>query len=83
MDMKFDCVKMKNDIQRQLLKEYEGLSLEERKIIMEKEISSDPILGPWLNKVGRKPLKQAMVAEGDGGDGYAAVVCKKRGERLK
>lgn len=63
MKKTFDCVQMKWDIQRKLMKEYEGLSLEERKALMEKKISSDPILGPWLKEARREPLEQAMVAE--------------------
>jgi hypothetical protein len=57
---------MKWDIQQTLMKEYDGLSLEDRKRLMEKEISNDPILGPWLYEVRRKTLKHSMVAEENG-----------------
>jgi hypothetical protein len=43
----FDCVKMKQDIQRQILKEYKGLSDEEQKRLTEARIAANPILGPW------------------------------------
>jgi hypothetical protein len=55
---KFDCVKMKNDIQQRLMKEFEGLSYEEQWAITEKRILSDPILGPFWKKA--KPV--AVVA---------------------
>lgn len=48
---KFDCVKMKHDIQKQLLKDYEGLSLEERRKLTEERIAADPILGPFWRKI--------------------------------
>ncbi len=49
-EKKFDCVRMKNEIQEKLLKEIEGLSLEERRERFEREVLSDTILGPlWLN----------------------------------
>ncbi len=63
MKKSFDCVEMKWDIQQKLMKEYEGLSLEKRSSLMEKRISSDPILGTWLEDVRNKSLKHAMVAE--------------------
>lgn len=63
MKKTFDCVQMKWDIQQKLMKEYEGLSLVDRKVLMEKAISDDPILGPWMERARRESHKQAMVAE--------------------
>jgi len=43
---------MKDDIQRRLLKEYEGLSLEERRRLIKERVDADPILGPFWKKIG-------------------------------
>ena len=60
----FDCVEMKNEIQRKLQAEYEGLSLEERKALMEKRILSNPMLGPlYLKSKAREKQKNMMVTE--------------------
>jgi hypothetical protein len=60
----FDCVEMKNEIQRKLQAEYEGLPLEERKVLMEKRILSNPLLGPlYLKSKAREKQKNMMVAE--------------------
>ena len=46
----FDCVQMKHEIQARIMKEIEGLSLEERNRRFEARIAADPILGPfWKN----------------------------------
>ena len=42
----FDCVEMKNRIQRELMAKYEGLSDGEIREEHKKSIESDPILGP-------------------------------------
>ena len=53
---KFDCVQMKNEIQQKILREIEGLSLEQRRKRTEKRIASDPILGPiWKGARRIKP----------------------------
>ena len=58
---KFDCVKMKHDIQRQLLEEMAGLSLEEQRRRTEGQILSDPILGPlWRRLRQRTPEKKSV-----------------------
>ena len=45
---KFDCVRMKNDIQQQILKETEGMTQEEIDAYTMKKIESNPILaGVW------------------------------------
>ena len=60
----FDCVEMKNEIQRKLQAEYEGMSLEERNALMEKRILSNPALAPlFLGSKERERQKQMMVAE--------------------
>lgn len=48
---KFDCVKMKWDIQRQILKEFAGVSDEEAHRIQMAEVMEDPILGPFWQRV--------------------------------
>lgn len=50
MKKKFDCVKMKNDIQRELLKEIGHLSLEERKKRFELLAKTDPFIANFLKK---------------------------------
>ena len=40
----FDCVKMKHDIQQQILQELTGLSLEQQRKRSQQLIESDPIL---------------------------------------
>ena len=60
----FDCVEMKNEIQRKLQAEYEGLTLEERKDLMHRRILSDPILAPMYRLAMEKnEQSQMMVAE--------------------
>ena len=48
---KFDCVKMKHDIQAKLMREDEGLSDEEIEEKRRKKIESDPILVPLYRKM--------------------------------
>jgi hypothetical protein len=46
----FDCVQMKHEIQRKMIKEYQGVPDEERWSLMEQKILADPVLGPfWKN----------------------------------
>jgi len=68
MKKKFDCVEMKNEIQRKLQAEYEGLTLEERKRKMDKELSASPILGPMYRRLMGKRAGDAelKVAEEPG-----------------
>jgi hypothetical protein len=60
---RFDCVAMKDAIQRELTKEYEGLTLAERQALMQRKILADPILGPWWRKAKPNPSMPAIVAE--------------------
>jgi hypothetical protein len=62
---KFDCVKMKWDIQRRLREEEKGLSLDERRVLMQRKILADTTLGPWFQRVPRMQSTQtaALVAE--------------------
>jgi len=48
---KFDCVQMKWDIQKQIAKEFSGISDEEAHKIQMAEVMKDPILGPFLKRV--------------------------------
>ncbi len=51
---KFDCVKMKWDIQQKILKEMKGVPPEKQRAMMIERIQSDPILGPVWRKARRK-----------------------------
>lgn len=62
----FDCVQMKHDIQRKLMKEEAGLSWQERNKRAQDKILADPILGPWFQKLLEKqesPRTFGRVAE--------------------
>ncbi len=48
---KFDCVLMKWDIQKQMAREYAGLTDKEARKIQMAEVMKDPILGPFLKRV--------------------------------
>ena len=48
---KFDCVQMKWDIQRQIQKEFSGLSDKEAHKIQMAKVMQNPILGPFCKKV--------------------------------
>lgn len=48
---KFDCVKMKWDIQQQISKEFASISDEEAHRIQMAEVMQDPILGPFYKKL--------------------------------
>ena len=48
---KFDCVKMKHDIQAKLMREDEGLSDEEIDKRRRQKIESNPILGPLYRRM--------------------------------
>ena len=41
----FDCVKMKHEIQQQILQEFSGLPVQEQRNRTRQMIESDPILG--------------------------------------
>jgi hypothetical protein len=44
----FDCVEMKDTIQRRLQTEEAGLTPAEREEHRQRRIEDDPILGPWV-----------------------------------
>lgn len=48
---KFDCVKMKWDIQQQISKEFAGISDEEAHKIQMAEVIQDPILGTFCKNL--------------------------------
>jgi len=54
---KFDCVRMKWDIQKQIQKEFSGLSDEEAHKAQMAGVMQSPILGPFCKKVS--PVKRA------------------------
>ena len=51
MEKKFDCVEMKREIQEKILKEFEGVPADEARRRQREQIETDPILGPFLEKV--------------------------------
>jgi hypothetical protein len=50
-DKKFDCVKMKWDIQRQIRKEFEGIPEVEARRLQMRQVEQDPILGPLYKRL--------------------------------
>lgn len=59
----FDCVQMKCDIQRKLLREEAGMSVEERNRRAEEIALADPVLGPWFRRVLAAQRPVLTVAE--------------------
>jgi hypothetical protein len=60
-DKKFDCVKMKWDIQKQIRKEFEGIPEVEARQMQMRQVEQDPILGPFykhLASVKQSSMKQ-------------------------
>ena len=55
---KFDCVKMKHEIQQQLLKEMESMSPEEFRRMTRERILADPILGPIWRRAKPVPSRR-------------------------
>ena len=51
MKKKFDCVKMKHDIQEQLYKETEGMTLKERFYYLKNKPLNNPKLEKFVNEV--------------------------------
>lgn len=49
---KFNCVKMKWDIQRRIAEEFASVSDEEAHRVQMERVVSDPILGPFCKEVG-------------------------------
>jgi len=47
----FNCVDMKNDIQRRLIREMQGLSVQDRRSLRDSAIQSDPLLGPLWRRL--------------------------------
>ncbi|HUU16782.1 MAG TPA: hypothetical protein VMW72_06520 [Sedimentisphaerales bacterium] len=48
---KFDCVRMKRDIQQQISKEFAGLPDEDTHKMQMSKVMKNPILGPFCKKV--------------------------------
>jgi len=49
-DKKFDCVKMKWDIQQKIMKEFSGMPDEQAHKIQMERVSKSPILGDFYKK---------------------------------
>lgn len=58
MKKTFDCVDMKNTIQRRLQAEEESLSHAEKEQRRRQRIDADPILGPWLARQRQPPASR-------------------------
>lgn len=74
MKKTFDCVEMKNEIQRKLRAEYEGLSDAERRERMHKKLLADPVFGPVI----RRSIEQRnlVMEEAEGGYGKSRRAIK-------
>ena len=59
---RFDCVKMKQEIQQRIIEEVADLSPQEQREKMVRDILSDPVLGP-LWRQARRVGRQAPFAE--------------------
>ncbi len=59
----FDCVDMKNQIQADLLREYEGLNDEQIQERRRQRIDADPLLRDLLRKVGLKEVKRSLASK--------------------
>ncbi len=56
---KFDCVKMKWDIQQQIAKEFADMSDKEAYAVQMERVRQNPILGQFLKKVANMKKKAA------------------------
>jgi len=50
-DKKFDCVKMKWEIQRKIAKEFSGVSDEQAHEMQMENVLQNPILGPFCKRI--------------------------------
>jgi len=69
MKKAFDCVEMKNAIQRQLVEEEETVARDELDQRRRHRIETDPVLGPWLQEQlqgQRRPVRRLMRVSGAG-----------------
>ena len=68
MKKAFDCVAMKDNIQRRLLKQMEGLSFEQRRVAIQSalENSRSPIGDLWRALERKELTRVARVAEAGG-----------------
>ncbi len=58
-----ECVQMKHRIQQELDERYQGLSQEERRIQMERDILANPILGPLYERLKAKAQRKRSPGE--------------------
>ena len=56
-DKKFDCVKMKWDIQQKIMKEFSGMPDEQAHKIQMERVSKSPILGGFCTN----PKKESLI----------------------
>jgi len=64
---KFDCVRMKNEIQAKLLRQYAGLSDEQRAALIERElaVSDSPVAKLWRRLTEAPSLGKVAEPPGD------------------
>lgn len=55
---KFDCVKMKNDIQKEIQKTQKESSRSERSKKIWEEVRQNPVLGPYFDQVFKENEKK-------------------------
>ena len=57
---KFDCVRLKRDIQQQIGREFSGVSDKEAHKIQMLRVLDSPLLGPFCKKAGslKRPLRK-------------------------
>ena len=55
----FDCVKMKQDIQRKILEEFQNVPENQARQIKRRQIEQDPVLGPFLRRLRKTRRKRS------------------------
>lgn len=55
----FDCVKMKDDIQKKILEEVKGMTLDQQDELFEVKMSKNKILGPIWRQLKERQAKKA------------------------
>ena len=54
---KFDCVEMKQDIQRKIQEEFANIPDDQARRIKQRQIEKDPVLGPFLKRLHKARRK--------------------------
>jgi hypothetical protein len=56
---KFDCVRMKWEIQQQIRKEFAGVPEDQARAVQMRQVSEDPILGPLYQRLASEKASAA------------------------